>query len=83
MIKGNLSAAQLDALLDRLSHDDAFREKVLGDPAQALKEYGLEVDPAALSKARTLPSKEALKQDRDSVRAKVGSNLGLVILLAE
>lgn len=83
MIKGNLAPAQLDALLDRLSHDDAFREKVLGDPAGALKEYGLEVDPAALPKARTLPSKADLKQSRSAVREKIGGKLGLIILLAE
>jgi putative modified peptide len=83
VIKGTPTPAQLDALLDRLSHDDAFREHVLGDPSAALQEYGLKVDPAALPKARKLPSKESLKQDRDSHRSKVSNNLGLVILLAE
>ena len=82
MIKGKPTQAQLDALLERLSHDDAFREQVLGDPASALKEYGLQVDPAALHKARKLPSKEELKASRQAVNEKVNGNLGLIILLA-
>lgn len=82
MIKGNLPPAQLDALLDRLSTDDAFREHLLGDPASALKEYGLSIDPAALPAARKLPSKDELKQARGAVKEKVGNNLGLIILLA-
>jgi putative modified peptide len=81
MIKGNLSPQQLDALLDRLSHDDAFREHLLGDPAGALKEYGLQVDAAALPKSRKLPSKDELKQNRKAVNDKVSDNLGLIILL--
>ena len=81
MIKGKPSQAQLDALLDRLSHDDAFREHVLGDPAAALKEYGLEVDPGAMHKARKLPSKDELKSSRKAVNDKVAGNLGLIILL--
>ena len=82
MIKGKPSPAQLDALLDRLGHDDAFREHVLGDPATALKEYGLEVDPSVLHKSRKLPSKEELKTSRQAVNDKVNGNLGLIILLA-
>jgi putative modified peptide len=81
MIKGNLSPAQLDALLDRLGKDDAFREHVLGDPAGALKEYGLEVHPDALKKPRKLPSKDELNKSRGSVQQKVDGNLGLIILL--
>ena len=80
MIKGKPTQAQMDALLDRLSHDDAFREHVLGDPAPALKEYGMEVDPAALHKTRKLPSKEELKSSRQAVNDKVSGNLGLIIL---
>lgn len=81
MIKGKPTRQQLDALLDRLSHDDAFREHVLGDPQAALQQYGLEVDPAALTQARKLPSKEELKSSRQAVNDKVNNNLGLIILL--
>lgn len=81
MIKGNLSPAQLDALLHRLGNDDAFREHVLGDPATALKEYGLDVHPDALAKPRRLPSKDELNQSRAAVQQKLDGNLGLIILL--
>ena len=83
MIKGKLTPEQLDTLLDRLGHDDAFREKLLGDPNAALAEYGLELSPAALHKPRKLPSKDELKSARGATKDKLSGNLGLVILLAE
>lgn len=69
--------AQLDSLLDRLSTDDAFREKMLGDPVSALAEHGITVDPATVPAVRQLPSKEALVRDRATIRSHIADTAKL------
>jgi putative modified peptide len=71
MGKGIATSDQLDKLLDRLGSDDAFREKFLGDPAAALAE------PASVPAVRNLPSKDALRSQRDAIKSKVDGKLGM------
>ncbi|MBA8882637.1 NHLP-related RiPP peptide [Dokdonella fugitiva] len=77
MGKGIASSEQLDQLLDRLGTDDQFREKFLGDPAAALAEHGVQVDPGSVPAVRNLPSKEALQSQRAEIRAKVDGAVGM------
>lgn len=81
MIKGNATPQQIEAILDRLASDDAFREQMLGDPVAALKGYGLEVDPAQVPAVRKLPSKEDLASMREIARDRVGDKLGMIFFL--
>jgi putative modified peptide len=77
MSKGTATPDQADKLLDRLSSDDQFREKFLGDPAAALAEHGVQVDPASVPAVRNLPTKEALQTQRAAIKAKVEGKVGL------
>jgi putative modified peptide len=77
MGKGIATSGQLDKLLDRLGSDDAFREKFLGDPAAALAEHGVEVEPTAVPAVRSLPSKESLASQRDAIKSKVDGKVGM------
>ena len=81
MIKGNATPQQIEAILDRLASDDAFREQMLGDPVAALKGYGLEVDPAQVPVVRKLPSKQMLKEQRESLSGQLHSNMGLWVFM--
>ena len=53
--KNTVAGVELDKILDRMQNDAAFREKLLGDPAAALAEHGVDVDPATIPAVRTLP----------------------------
>ena len=77
MSKGIATSEQLDKLLDRLGSNDQFREKFLGDPAGALAEHGVQVDPASVPAVRCLPSKDALQTQRDAIKAKVEGKVGM------
>jgi putative modified peptide len=70
MSSGIPTSAQLDQILSRLGSDDAYREKFLGDPADAFGEYGIAVDPSEVPAVRKLPSKDALKSQAAAIRAK-------------
>ncbi len=73
----------VDALLDKLSSDDQFREQFLGNPALVLHTMGVDVDPAQVPVIRRLPSKESLKANRDAIKTKVAGKAGLVWFLVE
>jgi len=73
----------VDRLLDQLSSDDHFREQFLGNPALVLHTMGVSVDPAQVPAVRKLPSKEALRQNRDAIRSKLAGQAGLFIFLVE
>lgn len=55
MIQGASNDAVAN-VLKLLSTDQAFREQMLGDPASALKPYGISVDPSKVPAVRSLPS---------------------------
>jgi putative modified peptide len=71
-------ATQLDSMLDRLSSDDAFREKMLGDPVGGLAEYGFNVDPKDIPAVRRLPSKQNLVAQRDQVKGPIADHVCLI-----
>jgi putative modified peptide len=72
---------QLDALLDRLSSDDDFRERFLGNPTDALSEFGIAADPAKIPPIRRLPSKQQLRNDHDAVRERLADSPDFVFIL--
>jgi putative modified peptide len=78
---GHFTPEAVDQLLDKLSGDDEFREHFLGNPALALHSLGVTVDPAQVPAARKLPSKDAIKANRDAMKAKLDGKAGLIILL--
>ena len=83
MTKDTFTPDIVDTLLDRLSSDDQFREQFLGNPALVLHTMGVNVDPAQVPAVRKLPSKEALRQNRDAIRSKLAGQAGLAIFLVE
>lgn len=83
MIKGTPSDESVLQVLDRLSKDNDFREQFLGDPAGALKAYGIDVDTTKIPAVRKLPSREEMarlynvaKETNDP--AKVGFDIFLL-----
>lgn len=82
MIKGSPSKDTIIKILGRLSRDNDFREHFLGDPAGALKEYGVEVDPERVPAVRKLPSKDRIVEMHKQVGTESEvDKVGLVILL--
>ena len=73
-----MTTQQLDSLLDRLGSDDAFREKILGDPASGLAEYGFRVDPSDIPAVRRLPSKQDLAAQREKIKGGVADHVCLI-----
>lgn len=71
-------STQLDSMLDRLSSDDAFREKMLGDPVAALAEHGFNVDPKEIPAVRRLPSKSDLVAQRASIKGPIADHVCLI-----
>lgn len=67
----------IDAILDRLSTDDQFREQMLGDPVATLGAMGVKVDPADIPAVRSLPSKESLQADRTAIKAAIPGDVGM------
>jgi putative modified peptide len=67
----------IDQLLDKLSSDDEFREHFLGNPALALHTVGVHVDPAQVPAVRKLPSKDAIKANKDAMKSKLDGKAGL------
>ena len=81
MAKNTVAGAQLDKILDRLQNDPAFREKLLGNPAAALAEHGVDVDPSTIPTVRTLPPAGAIAGQRDALKAKLDGRAGLALFL--
>ncbi len=73
----------VDTLLDKLASDDQFREHFLGNPALVLHTLGVDVDPAQVPSVRRLPSREAIKSNREAIKSKLTGQLGLWIFLVE
>ncbi len=72
---------QITSLLDRLGSDDAFRERMLGDPVSAFAEHGIAVDPATVPAVRTLPSKDALAAQRSAIQSTMVGQPALAIFI--
>lgn len=67
MAQNPLDPALVDALLDRLSSDDVFRELFATDPHKALAELGYR-HPAECMKVTKLASKDEIRKARDELR---------------
>ena len=76
MIKGTPSNAAIDGILTRLGNDPAFREKMLGDPKAAFAEHGIEIDESKIPAARSLPSMEQFRANRDAYKQQMLEKLG-------
>lgn len=71
----------VDALLDKLSTDDAFRDLFQKDPREALRQVGHETpaksvgvagaDPVMCCQSEKLASKQEIKASRDQLRQKL------------
>lgn len=68
MIKGKVPSDTVDRILDRLSQDHDFREHFIGDPADALQSFGVEVDASRIPAVRRLPSKDEIAKIRDRAK---------------
>ena len=77
----NATPEQIDTILDRLGSDDAFRERMLGDPASAFAEHGVEVDPSTVPAVRQLPSKAAIQSQRDAIQSHMTGQAALAIFI--
>lgn len=82
MIKGKVSNETTGKILDRLAKDRDFREHFLGDPADALRQFGIEVDAAKVPAVRKLPPIDRIVEMRKQLGAdsKI-EKVGLIILL--
>lgn len=83
MIKGTPSNETVGKILDRLATDNDFREHFIGDPAGALKAYGVDVDPSKVPAVRKLPPKHEIAKVRDQA-AKIPNpieQVGLYVFL--
>jgi putative modified peptide len=76
MIKGSPSNAAIEGVLNRLSNDPAFRERMLGDPKAAFAEHGIEIDESKIPTTRSLPSMEEFKRNRAAYQDKLTDQLG-------
>ena len=72
---------QINSLLDRLGSDDAFRERMLGNPAAAFAEHGITVDPGTVPAVRSLPSKDAIDAQRAAIQAHIAPQPALAIFI--
>lgn len=80
MVTDTLPAAIVDALLDKLASDDAFRDAFARDPGAALAALGYRAregtqSPAMCLNVGTLASKEQIARSRDALRAAMTSVL--------
>lgn len=83
MSAAKFSDQHVDTLLDKLSSDDQYREQFLGNPALCLAHLGVPVDPTQVPAIRRLPSKDAIKANREAMKAKMSGNAGLIVFLVE
>ena len=81
MTKGTVTPAQLDKILDQLSSDHHFRERMLGDPAGVLAEHGIQIDPSEVPAVRHLPSTEMLARQRESIKGKIQDRVCLIFFV--
>ena len=70
MIKGTPSNEVVEAIVNRLGSDQAFREKMLGDPKAAFAEHGVEIDESKVPAVRHLPSMEDFRRNREAYQKK-------------
>ncbi|WP_162242017.1 NHLP-related RiPP peptide [Duganella sp. Leaf126] len=72
---------QLSAMLAKLATDDDFRDRMLGDPVRTLRALGIELDPAKVPAARTLPAKQLVAADHAALESKQAGERSMVLFL--
>lgn len=75
------TSSELSTVLDKLANDDAFRERMLGDPVGALGDLGISLHPDHVPAVRSLPSKDAIASDQTALQSKLESADSMVIFL--
>ncbi|NHZ42733.1 NHLP-related RiPP peptide [Massilia aquatica] len=70
--------SDLDSLLQKLSSDDVFRARLLGDPVAALGSLGIALAPGQIPSQRCLPGKDAIALDRMTFMSKLDSAAGAI-----
>lgn len=70
-----------DALLHKLSSDDAFRARMMKDPAAALESIGISLSPTEIPQTIQLPSKESIARDRQALLSKLDNSAGAIPFL--
>jgi putative modified peptide len=83
MTQGKFTPEVVDHLLDKLSSDDQFREQFLGNPHLTLANLGVPVDHGQIPSIRRLPSKDAIKSNREALKTKLSGQAGLAVFLVE
>ncbi|RSZ60733.1 putative modified peptide [Massilia atriviolacea] len=70
--------SDMDSLLHKLSSDDVFRARLLGDPVAALGSLGITLAPGQIPAERSLPAKDAIALDRMAFMSKLDSAAGAI-----
>jgi putative modified peptide len=77
------TSAELTKVLDKLAKDDAFRERMLGDPVGALGTLGISLDPSEVPAVRSLPSKDSISADQATLQSTaVNADTMIIFLLS-
>ena len=77
-----MDPAVVDALLERLSGDDAFRELFATDPRKALAQVGHHAaadDPLLCAQTTVLASKEEIAAARDALRSHLTAHAAMAM----
>ena len=75
------NSCDISAVLAKLGSDDAFRERLLGDPVAAAAELGFKINPADVPAVRSLPSKKTISADQTALQSKLETVNSMVIFL--
>jgi putative modified peptide len=71
-IRIETSATQADELLERLAHDETFREQYWENPRDVLGQYGIHVSEDSIAHFSELPSPEEIEQLRSMLLGEYG-----------
>jgi putative modified peptide len=58
------TSSELSSVLNKLASDDLFRAHLMRDPAGALADLGIALQPDQVPSIRSLPSKESIEADK-------------------
>ncbi|NGZ83713.1 NHLP-related RiPP peptide [Duganella aceris] len=75
------TSSELSTVLEKLAHDDAFRERMLGDPVGALASLGITLRADQVPSVRSLPSKESILADQTALQSTLENTTRMVPFL--
>ena len=70
--------SDLDSLLHKLSSDDVFRARLLGNPVATLGSLGISLKAGQIPAEPCLPAKDAIALDRMAFMSKLDSAAGAI-----